>query len=201
VGCVYLNGAHPLGSNSLTECLVFGASAGEGALAFSRETDDGKESALTAQADAEAARIAELRGSKRGDEKVFQIREELHEITENGCGVYRQQDTMQQAVTRIAELKQRVTNLHLEDSSKVFNTELISALEIVNMIDVAESMICSAVERKESRGAHTCRDFAKRDDENYLHHSLAFFDADGGAPRIGKKEVTLGHWVPEERKY
>ena len=201
VACASLNGANRLGSNSLTECLVFGASAGKGALAFSKGTDDGNESALTAQADDEAARIAELRGSKRGDEKVYQIRKELNEITENGCGVYRQQDTMQQAVTGIAELKQRVANLHLEDSSKVFNTELIAALEIVNMIDVAESMICSGVERKESRGAHTCRDYPKRDDESYLHHSLAFFDADGGAPRIGKKEVTLGHWVPEERKY
>jgi fumarate reductase flavoprotein subunit len=82
----------------------------------------------------------------------------------------------------------------------VFNTELIAALELTAMIDVAESLVNSAVRRKESRGAHTCRDFPTRDDENYLHHSVAFYE-EGTRPRIEKKEVTLGHWVPEERKY
>jgi fumarate reductase flavoprotein subunit len=200
VACASLNGANRLGSNSLTECLVFGASAGRNSLEYAKGTDAGDEGPLLAQAEAEAGRIQDLRGSKRGDEKVAQLRKELNSAMENGCGVYRLQDTMQECVTKVAEIKQRVDHLDLEDSSKVFNTELIAALEIVNMIDCAEAVVNSGVVRKESRGAHTCRDFTTRDDANYLHHSLCFYEA-GSAPRIEKKEVALGHWEPEERKY
>ena len=77
--------------------------------------------------------------------------------------------------------------------------ELIAALELANLMDVGETVAVSALNRKESRGAHTRRDFTTRDDENYLHHSLCYFGSDG--PRIDKKAVTLGHWEPEERKY
>jgi fumarate reductase flavoprotein subunit len=119
---------------------------------------------------------------------------------ELGCGVYRQQDTMQECVEAVDAIKARVGHLHLDDSSKVFNTELIAALELVALVDVAETLVNSAVVRKESRGAHTCRDFPTRDDQNFLHHSLAFYEP-GARPRIDKKEVALGHWEPEERKY
>jgi succinate dehydrogenase/fumarate reductase flavoprotein subunit len=97
-------------------------------------------------------------------------------------------------------LRNRVQDLKLEDGSKVFNTELIAALELVNMVDCAEAVTNSAVQRKESRGAHTCRDFESRDDQNYLHHTLCYF-SEGAGPRIDKKAVALGHWEPEERKY
>ena len=119
---------------------------------------------------------------------------------ESGCGVYREHETMQTCVEEVEVLKQRSQHLKLDDPSKVFNTELIAALELTAMIDVAESLVNAAVVRKESRGAHTCRDFPTRDDENFLHHSVAFHE-EGARPRIEKKEVTLGHWVPEERKY
>ena len=200
VACASLNGANRLGSNSLTECLVFGASAGRNALDFAKGSDAGNEVALTAQAEEEAGRIENFRGSQRGEEKISGIRKELNLSMENGCGVYRKQDTMQTCVEEVDALKQRSQNLKLDDPSKVFNTELIAALELTAMIDVAESLVNSAVRRKESRGAHTCRDFPTRDDENYLHHSVAFYE-EGTRPRIEKKEVTLGHWVPEERKY
>ena len=88
----------------------------------------------------------------------------------------------------------------LSDSSKVFNTELVAALELVNMVDIAEAVSNSAVTRKESRGAHTCSDFTTRDDENYLYHTLCYHQ-DGARPRMDRSEVKLGHWVPEERKY
>ena len=119
---------------------------------------------------------------------------------EKGCGIYRQQDTMAECVAAVDELKDRAAHLALDDSSKVFNTELIAAMELSSMIDVAEALVNSAIQRKESRGAHTCRDFPTRDDDNYLHHSLAFH-VRGGGPRIEKKAVSLGHWQPEERKY
>ncbi|MBW1883880.1 MAG: FAD-binding protein [Deltaproteobacteria bacterium] len=200
VACASLNGANRLGSNSLTECLVFGASAGRNALAFAKGSDAGSESALTAQADEEAARIDALRGSRNGEEKISDIRKQLNSAMELGCGVYRQQDTMQECFEAVDAIKARVGHLHLDDSSKVFNTELIAALELVALVDVAETLVNSAVVRKESRGAHTCRDFPTRDDQNFLHHSLAFYEP-GARPRIDKKEVALGHWEPEERKY
>jgi succinate dehydrogenase/fumarate reductase flavoprotein subunit len=81
----------------------------------------------------------------------------------------------------------------------VFNTEVVAALELQNMLEVAEALANSAASRKESRGAHTRRDFPTRDDQNWLHHTLCYFDPAG--PRIEKKDVTLGTWVPEERKY
>ena len=99
----------------------------------------------------------------------------------------------------VAQIKGRYADIALDDSSKVFNTELIAALEMGNMLDVAEAVATSAAARNESRGAHTRRDFPKRDDENFLYHTLAYFDPAG--PRLDKKDVTLGKWVPEERKY
>jgi len=194
-----LNGANRLGSNSLTECLVFGTSAGLNSLEFAGGASEGNEAAMRQVAEDEAARIDALRGRKKGGEKISQVRREMNKAMEDGCGVYRHQDTMTATVDAIAQLKGRVADLRLEDDSKVFNTELIAALELHNMLDVAETVANSAAHRKESRGAHTCRDFTTRDDVNYLYHTLCYFDPAG--PRLDKKDVTLGKWEPEERKY
>jgi len=197
--CVSINGANRLGSNSLTECLVFGAAAARHAMDFSAGSSDGNEASLRAQVEEEAGRVENLRGRKKGGEKISAIRRELNNVMESACGVYRQQDTMQAGVGQVAQLRSRVADLRLEDDSKVFNTELITALELANMVEVAETLAVSAAHRKESRGAHTCRDFTTRDDENYLYHTMAHHDPAG--PRLGKKDVVLGKWVPEERKY
>ena len=87
----------------------------------------------------------------------------------------------------------------IEPKGYVFNTEIIAALELDNMLEVAEALAMSAAHRRESRGAHTRRDAPKRDDQNFLYHTLCYYGASG--PRLGKKAVTLGKWVPEERKY
>ncbi|MCZ6785350.1 MAG: FAD-binding protein [Proteobacteria bacterium] len=199
VACVSLNGANRLGSNSLTECLVFGARAGLVAVEFANGSSAGNEDALRAQADEERAHIDALRGRVKGGEKISQLRREMTSAMEDGCGVYRHQDTLRACVQSLAQLRGRVSDLRLEDASRVFNTELISALELINMIDVAEAVAISALDRKESRGAHTCREYTARDDQNYLYHTLCSFDPAG--PRLGKKDVTLGTWEPEERKY
>jgi len=196
---VSLNGSNRLGSNSLTECLVFGASAGRNALSFAKGSSEGSEDALRRQGEEEAARIVALRGKQKGSEKLSRIRADLHKTMESGCGVYRVQETMDETVRTVAKLKGRYADIALEDSSVVFNTELIAALEMGNMLDTAEAVIHSAVARSESRGAHTRRDVPKRDDQNFLYHTLCHFDPAG--PRLGKKDVTLGHWEPEERKY
>ena len=197
--CGSLNGANRLGSNSLTECLVFGARAGNEAVEFIKGVSAANEDRLKAQGEEEAARIENLRGRQKGGEKISQIRRELNHTMEEGCGVYRKQESMNATVREVASLRGRVSDLKLEDSSKVFNTELIAALELVNLVDVAEAVAVSAAHRKESRGAHTCRDFPVRDDQNYLYHTICHFDAAG--PKLSKKDVTLGTWEPEERKY
>jgi succinate dehydrogenase flavoprotein subunit len=197
--CVSLNGANRLGSNSLTECLVFGARAGRVAVQYAKGTDDGNEAAGKRIAEEESGRLESARASQRGSEKLAQLRREMTRTMESGCGVYRELTSMDDTVRTVAQLKQRMSDVKLEDSSAVFNTELVAALELDNMLEVAESLAVSAAHRRESRGAHTRRDAPKRDDQNYLYHTLCYYDAAG--PRLGKKPVTLGKWVPEERKY
>jgi fumarate reductase flavoprotein subunit len=198
VACVSLNGANRLGSNSLTECLVFGARTGESALRFARGSSEGDAAALLRQAEEEGARVAALRG-RRGSEKLSQLRTEMQRTMERGCGVYREAAAMGDTVREIARLKQRMRDLAVADASVVFNTELVAALELENMLEVAEAIVVSAEHRKESRGAHTRRDAPRRDDQNFLYHTLCTWGTDG--PRLGRKAVTLGRWVPEERKY
>jgi len=197
--CVSLNGANRLGSNSLTECLVFGARSGEAAVAFARGSNDGAAQRIDEQAAAEQARIDALRGRKRGGEKLATLRNEMQGAMERGCGVYREAASMQQTCREIAELQARFAEVSLEDTSRVFNTEVVAALELANMLDVAETVANAAARRNESRGAHTRRDATARDDVNFLHHSLCYRDDAG--PRLETKPVTLGRWEPEERKY
>jgi fumarate reductase flavoprotein subunit len=199
VASVSLNGANRLGSNSLSECLVFGAEAGRRAVEFAKGTSDGDEAAPRRQGREAAARVEALRGRRKGGEKLARVRSELCKTMESGCGVYREQAALEDSVRRIAELKGRYADIGLEDSSRVFNTELVAALELGNMLDVAEAVASSAASRDESRGAHTRKDAPHRDDQNFLYHTLCHFDPAG--PRIGRKEVALGRWEPEERKY
>jgi fumarate reductase flavoprotein subunit len=197
--CVSLNGANRLGSNSLTECLVFGARAGVHAAGFAAGASAGNESALLEQVKAEGARVDALRGRKSGGETLAGVRHAMNHVMEEGTGVYRDQPGMQKAVREIAAVKARWDGITLSDSSKVFNTEVTAAMELRNMLDVAEAVAVAAAQRKESRGAHACSDYPKRNDGEYLHHSLVYWN--GGAPRFDRKAVTLGTWVPEERKY
>src|SRR5690606_28588232 len=137
--CVSMNGANRLGSNSLTECLVFGARAGAEAVAYARGASDGNEARLRAAAEEEAARIDRLRG-RPGNERIAGLRAEMQSTMERGCGVYRKQETMQQAVAEIARIKARFADVGLQDRSKVFNTEIVAALELENMLEVAEAI-------------------------------------------------------------
>ncbi len=197
--CVSLNGANRLGSNSLTECLVFGARAGQAAVKVARGAGAGNEAVLRRQGEEEQARLDALRGRRKGGERMSVLRNAMNAAMERGCGVYRDQNGMRATVQEIAQVKGRYADLGLSDASRVFNTELVQALELGNMLDVAEAVAHAALARKESRGAHSCRDYKTRDDQNFLHHSLVYFGAAG--PRLDKKAATLGCWVPEERKY
>jgi fumarate reductase flavoprotein subunit len=199
VGCHSLNGANRLGSNSLTECLVFGARAGQHAVRFAAGVGAASETRLRGQVEEEAARIDALRGRRGGGEKLAQLRGEMQAALEEGCGVYREQRSLRATVAALAQLPARLAELSLEDSSRVFNTELVAALELANMLDVAQALALAAAERRESRGAHACSDYPARNDREFLYHSLVY--CEDGRPRYDKKDVTLGRWEPEERKY
>jgi fumarate reductase flavoprotein subunit len=195
---VSINGANRLGSNSLTECLVFGERSGVAAVEFAKGTAEGEGAPMLEQARAEEARMDALR-NKVGGEKIAHIRRELNLTMESGCGVFREEDSMQATADTVAQLKGRYADIGLQDGSKIFNTELVQALELGNMLDVAEAVAVSAISREESRGAHTRTDFPARNDADFLKHSVIKFSADG--PELSYKPVTLTRWQPEERKY
>jgi fumarate reductase flavoprotein subunit len=196
--CVSINGANRLGSNSLVECLVFGARAGLSAAQYALEQEFAPPGVLDQLAQFEDLALRE-KLNPDGTESIAGIRTELQTAMEQGAGIYRQEADLGIACGQIANLRERYQNLRVEDSSEVYNTELISAIELGCMLDVAEAVAHSAHKRQESRGSHARSDFESRDDERFLNHSLAFRDEDG--PRIEYAPVTITRWQPEERKY
>ncbi|HCR18446.1 MAG TPA: fumarate reductase (quinol) flavoprotein subunit [Candidatus Latescibacteria bacterium] len=198
--CVSMNGANRLGSNSLSELLVFGARAGKSAAAFALEQDIPSVSVLEALAQDEQQKI-ESRFAKSGErtEKIATIRQEMQNTMEQGAGIFRKEEDLKKTCETIRELKERYQNVGLDDQSSVYNTEITTALELGYTLDVAETLAHSALLREESRGSHSRSDFEKRDDERYLKHSLAYQTDDD--PRIDYLPVAMTRWEPEERKY
>ncbi len=202
VACVSINGANRLGSNSLPELLVFGARAGRAAAEYATEhdSDDGSDARVLAQSRDERRRLEDLLGRDRGGERIADIRTEMQEAMEQGAGIYRSADTMAKCADKLHELRERLESASIEDHSVTFNTELIAALELGHMLDVAESIVHSARHREESRGAHQRTDFPARDDERFLAHSLIERGPDG-SPRVEYPPVTITRWPPGERIY
>lgn len=198
--CVSLNGANRLGSNSLTELLVFGARAGRAAAAYATSISPPSSATLLTLAKDEQERLdRQFLKKDGGKERIAAIRQDMQKAMEDGAGIYRDEHSMQQACNTLRTLRERFNNVIIEDRSNIFNTEVMNALELDFMLDVAETIANSALKRKESRGSHTRTDFPKRDDENFLKHTLAYRTADG--PRIEYLPVTITRWPPEERKY
>jgi succinate dehydrogenase flavoprotein subunit len=200
VACVSINGANRLGSNSLTECLVFGARAGRAAAAYAAE-QQAPSGHILAQAMDEQRRL-ETRFLRKsgGHERIATIREDMQKTTEESAGIYRTGMALLAATETLRTLQERFRNIALDDHSQTFNTELVAALELSCMLDVAETIVQSALHRTESRGAHQRSDFPKRDDEKFLAHSLVFQQEDG-SPRIDYLPVTITRWPPAERVY
>ena len=195
-----LNGANRLGSNSLTECLVFGHRAGVAAARSARESQAVAANPVASMAADEEQRIEEgyLR-QREGGERLATIRDALQHTMEQGCGVYRTGESLRQTCEEVEVLRERYQKVRLDDHSHVFNTELFAALELGFMIDVAEATSHAALRREESRGAHARRDFPRRDDARYLAHSLAYRME--GAPRLEYLPVRITRWQPQERTY
>ena len=198
--CVSINGANRLGSNSLTECLVFGARAGKNAAEFaSVQRIPGRQ--LLAQAADEEARLQDqFLHKSAGRDRIATIREEMQKTMEQSAGIYRTAETLEKGANKLRELQERFLNVGLDDHGRTFNTELVAALELGSMLDVAESMIQCALHRTESRGAHQRTDFPARDDQKFLAHSLVS-RREGGFPDVSYLPVTLTRWPPAERVY
>ena len=200
VACVSVHGANRLGGNSLLDLVVFGRAAG---LRLEEVMRQGVTYAAPAEDDVEAAcaRLGRWEASAAG-EGVAGLRGALQEVMQLSFGVFRTEAQMRAGRETLEELRERIANAHLPDKSAAFNTARLEALELDNLLDVAEATAVAALERTESRGAHAREDYRQRDDDNWLCHSL-YFPLDG---RVGKRGVnfapkTVPTFEPVERKY
>jgi fumarate reductase flavoprotein subunit len=200
VASVSINGANRLGSNSLTELLVFGARAGRAAAQYARQSSAATAAAM-AQASDEERRIEQDYLRKTGGrERVAAIRSEMQKTMEDCAGIYRNGAQLKQGAETLGRLKERARDLILEDRSRTFNTELTAALELSYMQEVAEAIVGSSLARTESRGSHQRTDHPERDDGKFLAHTLAY-RSEGGPPRIDYRPVTITRWPPGKRVY
>jgi fumarate reductase flavoprotein subunit len=198
--CVSINGANRLGSNSLSECLVFGARVAKQAANDALEARTPVAGPLVKLAEAERDRLINNYLDKTGGhQRIGAIRQELQAAMEKGAGVFRAEESLKEAAEEVRALRERYRDVALDDRDRAFNTELIAALELDNMLDVAETVVRSGLDRRESRGSHTRRDYPSRDDERFEKHSLAFATPEG--PRIDYSDVTITRWPPVERTY
>jgi fumarate reductase flavoprotein subunit len=196
-----IHGANRLGSNSLVDIIVFGKLAGEKAAQYVRSVENSDSSTLTKlAADAEQKALGVVRRTS-GREKHSVLRREMSQTMEKGCGIYRTADEMQATCNKLAELRERYQDINVEDKSSVWNSDWLGALEVGYLLEVAEVIAHSALNRKESRGAHQRLDnYDQRDDANYLRHTLAYHTADG-PPRIDYQDVIITRSQPGKRAY
>ena len=189
--CVSINGANRLGSNSLTECLVFGARAGKAAAEYASLGLELNPRVIAQKTD-EHRRLEHDLLNKKGRERIATLRDEMQKSMERSAGIYRDGASLGQGMDEIRRLQERYADVAIEDHSRTFNTERIAALELACMLDVAESIVTAATRREESRGAHQRTDFPKRDDVRYLG---AFADLPQRR-RLGARRVPPGHDYP-----
>ncbi len=198
--CVSVHGANRLGTNSLLDLVVFGRSSGTHVVQSDLVRSSHKE--LPADvADASLARLARLESSRDG-ENIQDVANSIRASMQKHCGVFRTSDLLKEGVEQISEIEQRVQRIHLKDKSKVFNTARVEALEVENLIETAKATIVSAEARKESRGAHSHRDFEERDDANWLKHTLWFRDGNRLSYReVQLKPLTVDSFKPKARTF
>ncbi|MCW3976355.1 MAG: succinate dehydrogenase/fumarate reductase flavoprotein subunit [Candidatus Bathyarchaeota archaeon] len=195
--CLNVHGANRLGTNSTTGCLVFGAVAGEEAAKYA--TSNGFREVPREKVLAEERRIFDGILGGEGDERVPVIRDEMRRIMSEKVWIYRKGDELESALKELKKLKERFQNVRVEDKSMTFNTGLVAALQLDFTLDLAETTIAGALARTESRGAHSRPDYPKRDDENWLRHTLAYHTREG--PKLEYIPVTITKWPPTKRAY
>jgi succinate dehydrogenase / fumarate reductase flavoprotein subunit len=199
--CVSVHGANRLGTNSLLDINVFGRRAGIAAAEYAATADYVDLPAIG------AGRVeAMVQGlmTSTGGERVGDIRRAMQETMDFNAQVYRTEETLTQALNDLAGLRKRFENVAIQDKGARYNTDLLEAIELGFLLDLAELLVVGALARKESRGGHAREDYQSRDDENFMQHTMAYREAgpDGSASiRLDYKPVTVTRYQPMERKY
>jgi len=194
--CVSVHGANRLGTNSLLDLVVFGKHAGLKAAEYAKQADY---SNLSGNAEAGARSQFEALRNGSGNANAFDISTEMKKVMFEDVGIYRSGSIMESALDKILELKDRFRHVRVSDTGKIFNTELLNAWELGNMLDVAELVTVCALNRTESRGGHSREDYPKRDDEHWLKHTLAW--KEDGKVKIDYKPVVITKYQPKARVY
>jgi succinate dehydrogenase / fumarate reductase flavoprotein subunit len=201
--CVSVHGANRLGTNSLLDINVFGKRAGIYAVEYAREADfvPVPENAIS-----EVEKMLAIARNSTGTEKVAVLRKELQDTMDKNAQVYRTEDSLNEALDKIAELRTRYQNIQVQDRGKRFNTDLLEAIELGFLFDLSEVLVMTARERRESRGGHFREDYETRDDEKFMVHSMAYkLDKTPAKPgddiRVDWKPVTVTNYPAMERKY
>ncbi|MET0516844.1 MAG: FAD-dependent oxidoreductase [Nitrospiraceae bacterium] len=190
--CVSVHGANRLGGNSLLETIVFGRRSGCRAAEYVKSIQSSPVSERHFQS--EQDRIRRL-FSHDGRERAWHLRDELGKTMSQNLGIFRTQESMQEAMQQIRHLKARASSLQIQDKGHIFNTDLIEALELQSLLDIADTIVMGASARQESRGSHYRADYPKRDDANWLRHTLAYPGPDG--PFLGYAPVTITQFPPQ----
>lgn len=196
--CISVHGANRLGGNSLLETIVFGKIAGENAVKFSKTIDFEAPDSLEKSVREGSLRISALLDKKEG-EPFFKIRDELKATMDENVGIFRDEQRLTAALEKIQELKVRYKNMYVRNKGNVFNQELVNAIELEGMLDIAEAICIGALARKESRGSHYRLDHQERDDVNWLRHTLVSYRQD--VPIIDHKPVNITMYEPKRREY
>jgi succinate dehydrogenase / fumarate reductase flavoprotein subunit len=198
--CVSVHGANRLGGNSLLDILVFGRAAANRVGEYLKENRYHKPLCQDSL-DKAMARLS--RWDKKGEgETVQSLRNDLKQVMETHCGVFRNEEVMQEGIEQLKALRDRLPGVQLKDDSKVFNHARIEAMELENMVDISMSIMMSAEARKESRGAHSRMDYPERDDENWMKHSLYYLEGDRHSTKpVRTKPINVETFPPKERVY
>ena len=201
--CVSVHGANRLGTNSLLDINVFGKRAGQYAVEYAKTA---KQVPVPANAADEVLAMLEKVRKAKGKEKVAQIRKELQETMDKNAQVFRTEETLNEALEKITELRGRYEHISIQDQGKRFNTDLLEAIELGFLLDLAEVTVITCRERRESRGAHLREDYPDRDDKKFMVHSMAYLTDKQDKTtktniKVGWKPVVITNYQPMERKY
>jgi succinate dehydrogenase / fumarate reductase flavoprotein subunit len=194
--CVSINGSNRLGANSTAECLVWGRYTGEFAAKYALE--HGTHELPADMVKSEEKRIYDGIFHGAGQENPYQIKKELTDMMDANAYVYRNEQGLAEAIKKVKELQAR-TWKHVDDHAKEYNTNFTNVMELDSMLRICEVVLIGAYNRLESRGAHARIDYPKRDDTNFLKHTLAYYTGDG--PKLAYHPVTMTKYKPEERHY
>ena len=196
--CVSVHGGNRLGANSLLDTVVFGRRAGDHAAELTRDMEYVPFN-VEGWLEREEGRLQGMLSRDKNGDRIAKVRWDMGSTMNEHIGVFRDEDGMNAARDILPALRDRYNRVPVEDKGRVFNTDLVFALELGFMLDCAETIVVSALEREESRGAQSRRDFPRRDDENWLRHILTTYSEEG--PRISYMPVVITQWTPEERRY